>query len=220
MEIPNEKVGPGRILRGSRRTAARLKSNPKAKVLHPKFKAQHDALKARQLALNDADDLAIDASALVDECDFNARLALTDCQMDLVSLVRRDYQSPLYLSFFPKGFAEAKGALGADMHAQLGTILVELGKQPKDSKLLVHSKPIKAAQDAYTVPIAEEKKALAFKDAAAKDLAIERGKWIAAYDALAGELRALFPRQKPLVDSFFVKFSSARAKAKVGLGPK
>ncbi|MFZ4580626.1 MAG: hypothetical protein ACOYOB_19750, partial [Myxococcota bacterium] len=43
---------------------------PKAKALLPKFKPAHDALKAAQLAYNDADDAAIDASALVEECDY------------------------------------------------------------------------------------------------------------------------------------------------------
>ena len=218
MEIPAETVAVGRILRASRRTAARLKANPQAKVLQPKFKAQHDALKARQTAYNDADDLAIDAGATVDECDVNAREAVTGFQLDLVSEVRRDYGHPLYVSFFAKGFAAAKDSSGADLQTVTTTLVSEIAKQPKDSKLHAHSKPLKAAADAYTAPLADQKKAQANKNAAATALSIERSKWIAAYDGLAGELRALFPRRKALVESFFGRFSSTRSKGKVAGG--
>jgi len=212
MQLPPKSTAAGRILRVSRRTLARLKANPKAKALLPKFKPAHDALKAAQLAYNDADDVAIDASALVEECDYNAREALTDFQLDLVAFVRRDYTAALYVHFFKDGLGAAKDGQGQVLQATLTAVIGHLATLPVDHKLQVHAKPLQAALAAYAEPLAAETKALAARDAAWTALDVARNQWLTAYDALAGSLRALFPGRKAFVDGFFARWTGGKGK--------
>ncbi len=203
MQMPAISAAPGKLARMSRRTLARMKANPKAKVLVPKFKIFHDALKSAQATYMDADDARIDAAAVVEEMDFNAREVLTDCQLDLLSVVRRDYKDPIYVTYLPEGLDAVKSLTGVDLRNRLMVLVTVVSKEPKGSKLAAHLVPLNAAIAAYKVPLTDLEttdKALVVADTA---LSVAKTQWLAAYDALAGELRALFPRRKAFVDSFF-----------------
>ena len=203
MQMPALSTAPGKLNRMSRRTLARMKANPKAKVLVPKFKAFHDALKSAQAAYNAADDARIDAAAVVEEADYNAREALVDAQLDLLTIVRRDYKDALYVTYLPEGLDAVKALSGVALRDRMTVLAGHLAKEPKGSKLAAHVMPIAAVIAAYKAPVidlAAADNALALADTA---LGVAKTKWLAGYDALAGELRALFPRRKAFVDSFF-----------------
>ena len=212
MQMLHDSASPGKRLRASRRTLARLKANPKAKALVPKFKPSHDALKAAQAGFNDADDHRIDVAAVGEEADFSAREGLTDFQLELLGVVRRDYKDPTYFTYLPEGFDAAKNLSGAALRDRLIAIVDLLTKEPKGSKLAAHIPPLNALIAAYKVPLADlatADKALGVADTA---LTVAKSKWLEAYDSLAGELRALFPRRKAFVDSFFPEGKKAKKK--------
>jgi hypothetical protein len=100
----------------------------------------------------------------------------------------------------------------------LAAILDNAKGEPKDSKLLPLLPALKDSVAAYKQPLADD-------DAAAKTLAkadtalgVAREQWLLTYDALAGDLRSLFPRRKAFVDSFFPKVRGAKGSRKRDAG--
>lgn len=207
MQKPPEGVGTGRILKNSRRTLGRLKAHPKAKALAPKLQAPHNALKKANVAVTDADDALQDAAAAVDVCDALAREALTDCQLILVAVTRRDYKSPTYLAVFPNGFDAAKKKSGAELRDELTGVVEHIETLEKTSPLQAHVKPLKACISAYTGPLAEDAKASKAATLADTNLSVARAEWLLAFDGLYGDVRSMFPGRRALAESFFPEWS-------------
>jgi hypothetical protein len=212
MQSPPATVGVGRVLKNSRRCLGRLKAHPKVCILAPKLQVAHDALKKANLALNDADDAAQDSGAAIDMCDSLAREALTDFQLGLVALVRRDYKCPEYLAFFADGFDATKRRSGMELRTALLAIGAHIATLAKDSPLQAHSKPLQACVAAYTPALAGDEKAQAALAQAQTQLGVARAQWLLAYDALAGDVRSMLPGRKALVQSFFPEWTKKKDK--------
>ena len=212
MQSPPASVGIGRILKVSRRVLGRLKGHPKAKALVPKLQVPHSVLKKANVALTDADDVCQDTGGAVDVCDVLGRETLTDFQIALVGVVRRDYKSPEYLAFFADGFETIKRKSGAELQVALKGIADHILTLAKDSPLQVHVKPLVAASDAFVAPLKADGIAKAALDQADKNLAAARALWLLAYDGLYGDVRSMFPKRKAFVESFFPEWSKKAEK--------
>ena len=146
----------------------------------------------------------------MEEADYNAREALVDTQLDLLTVVRRDYKDALYVTYLPEGLDAVKVLSGTALRDRLVVMVSHLAQEPKGSKLAAHVVPLNAVIAAYKQPVADlaaADTALALADTA---LGVAKTKWLAGYDALAGELRALFPRRTAFVNSFFPDVKTVR----------
>ena len=213
MRLLPSSTGPGRMLRHSRFTRARLKSNPKAKMLVAYIDPQHAVLKAAQLACNDADDIVMDARAAVTEVDTAVDDLLVAFQLDVMKLVSKNYADPLYGALFPKGFGEVRRLRGAQLAGEVLRIEQTISAQGKSSALSAYISKFQQCQKDWQAPLTGLKAAVAAQTQAGNALDKAKHDWGLAYDAVYGHLRALFPGKKAFVDSFFLP-AEAGKKAK------
>lgn len=207
MQQPPASLGPGRVLKGSRRVLGRLKAHPVTKPLAAPLQAAHDAVKKANLAEIEADDADQDAGGEVDVCDVQARETLTDFQLQLVAQVRRNYKAPEYIAFFPDGFEEVKRRSGAELVLVLKGILDRLATLPKDSPLQAFHKPLQAAVDAYTKPLAHAQASAAALVQAETAVDVAVAHWRLAYDSTYGKVRAALAGRRKFAETFFIRWS-------------
>lgn len=220
MNMPSKSTPNGRMVRGSRHTLARMRANPQAKKHLGELEPQHKALKAAQLAWNDADDAVVDADAEVLEVDFLAKEQLTDLQLDLTSYVKRDYADPLYRALLPKGLTDLKRTKRADLRDEVARVVAILGDLAKDHPLFKHGVILGKTFKAWEEPLKTLARAETNRLKADNAILAARNAWLLAYDGLAGTLRKEFPRRKVFVDSFFYDFGGkSKAKAVAPVEP-
>lgn len=214
MKMPAVTTSTGKLLRSSRFTLARMRANPNAKKHIVDLEPHHKALKAAQLAGNDADDEVVDADATVFEVDYAAREQLTDLQLNATAFVRRDYEHPLYRALFPKGLGDVKKLQRGELRDDVARVRSVLTDLAAEHALKKHAAPLAKTFKAWEAPLLGLTKA---NDAMGKaDVALKaaRSAWFDAYDGLAGSLRKEFPRQRNFVDSFFPEVKSVKVKPK------
>ncbi len=214
MKMLEKSAGAGRRLKCSRFSMSRLRANKKAKALLPQIKPQHDALKAAQLAANEAEDAELDARGPVAEVDAQAHEVMTDMQFVVAKVVNKKFDHPLYKAVYPKGLSGIKKLGNSELRAECKRIRGVLAAQPKDSPLLPFVAQLDALDTEWVAPVAAHDKTVAAGALANTRLETAKHDWYLAYDALAGALRNLFPGRRAFVDSFFLDVSTAPKKAK------
>ena len=196
--------GPGRMLRHSRFTRARLKSNAKAKALVSYLEPAHLALKAAQLAAVEVDDALMDARAPVTEVDTAADEVVVAFQLDLLKQTGKNYSDPHYVAYFPKGLGEVRRLHGQSLAAELSRIEQTLTAQGKTGPLATYIPKFQQLQKEWQGPLAALKKVTENQTQVGIVLDKAKHDWALAYDAIYGHLRALFPGKKTFVESFFL----------------
>lgn len=205
MQLPPAKSSVGTRLRYSRTVAANLTADDKAHGLAAAVRTKHNNLKAKQTAVNDAEDEGIDARAFVNRAARKIGIELSSLQLSAAVAVGRDYQAELYRTLFTMGVPELRKLMAADLLKQAERMAGELAKQPKDSALWVHGKTLTELNKAMTPLLASLTKAEQVLKGArtARDTGITQ--WEQQLDSTYGALKQLFPRQRTFIESFFPK---------------
>lgn len=205
MQLPKKGSSVGTRLRYSRTVSANLTADPKAHVLAAAVQKQHGNIKAKQAAVNDAEDAVIDARAFVNRGTLNICDQVSKLQLDLTVLVGRDYEAPLYRAMLPSGLPELRKLNADDLLKETDRLLAEIAKQAKDSPLQAHGKVLDGLKKSLVPLVATLTKADQALGSARTDRDTAVTEWEQGLDSTYGALKQLFPRKRALVESFFPK---------------
>ena len=178
----------------------------------PEFKPHHDALEAASDARKKADNAVLYARGPVVEVNEAVAVFLTTFQLDVLKVVAKNYDDPLYKALFPKGLADLRklsGQLLCDELVRMGTRVQELGKS---HPLATHAAALNTLIKDYAAPLKALKVAMDAQEAADVVVATSKAAWRLAYDGIAGSLRKLFPGRKSYQESFFYPEPAASVK--------
>ncbi len=203
MRMPAQSFAVGLLLVRSVFLLSRLNSNAKARALIAGFQPLHDALEAANDAKRKADNAELFARGPVVEIDQLVAVFLTIFQLDVLKVVAKNYDDPLYVAIFPKGLKELRKLHGQALLDELMRIALRLKELGTAHPLAAHLPALAAFAKDYAAPLKTLKAAADAQDAA--DVALSHAKkvWRAAYDGIAGSLRALFAGRKTYQESFF-----------------
>ena len=127
---------------------------------------------------------------------------LSALQFGALAWVKHDYQDPDYLSIFPAGVPQLQGG-AARVREEAPRVLHALKALSAGHPLAPFARELAELQRAWERPAQGLKDAELALQAAQRRLRKSKDAWLDAYDALAGSLRAAFPRNRGLVSSFF-----------------
>ena len=191
---------------------SRLNSNAKARTLIPGFKPVHDALQKAADGKRNADNDELFARGPVIEMREIVAVFITVFQLDLLKVVAKNYDDPLYKAMLPKGLTEFRKLSGQALADELARIILRLQELDKTHPLVAHLPELQKLVKDFAVPLKDHKAAVAAQVAADVVALNARAVWRVEYDAIAGSLRKMFPGRKSYQESFFYAEAAQRAK--------
>ena len=212
MRMPSLSLAVGLLLARGYFTVSRLNSNAKSRVLIPQFQPQLLALDSANDAKRKADNAVLMARGPVVEVDAAAGDFLTTFQLDVLKVVGKNFDDPLYKAIFPKGLSDLRRLHGQALCDELVRIGTRLGELGKSHALAAHAPTCTSLVKSYADPLKALKTAVDAQAATDIVVAKARAEWRTAYDAIAGALRQLFPGRRNYQESFFLPETTTRAK--------
>jgi len=206
MQRPNDKTPTGRMLDNGGFTASRLNSNEQSKTLLPAFDVRLNQLRAANVAHVAAKDGTNRARGPVVEVDTKVGGVLTSFHLDVLKFVDKDLKHPQYVALLPKGLSALRKLSGAELLAGIKGVGIHLQDLPKEHALKPYHAQFLALEGAYAKPLAGLDAAKTTESKAEAVVRKERAAWSLAYNALYGNLLAMFPGKKAYVESFFQRF--------------
>ncbi len=215
MRMPSLAVSLGLLLVRGFFLLSRLNSNAKARTLLPQFQPQQDALEKARDARQKADNAVLFARGPVIEANETVAVFITTFQLDVLKVVGKNFDDPLYKILFPKGLTEVRKLAGQALCDELVRIATRLQELPKGHPLLVHLPQLNTLIKDYAAPLKALKTAMEVREAADVAVTTAKAAWRTAYDAIAGALRQMFAGRKSYQESFFLPEARPSAKKKM-----
>ncbi len=206
MQRPTDKTPTGRMIDNGGFTASRLNANEQSKTLLPAFDVRLTHLAAANVAHIATKDGINRMRGPVVEVDTKVGALLTPFHLDLLKFANKNLKHPLYVALLPDGLSPLRKLSGADLLKGLQGMTAHLQDLPKDHALKPYHAQFTAMAGAYTKPLADLAVARTAESKAEVVVNEERTAWSLAYNALYGNLLAMFPGKKAYVESFFQKF--------------
>ena len=216
MHIPPKSTGAGKLLLMARRTMALLTARRPTVAFAAKLKGPTATLKKSQLGLNDAEDAAIEARAQLTTVQFDTLEFMTDLELMLFGLVRKDRSNPVYKAVFAEPMSVLKARSPDGCYSWLVKTDKYLTALPATRPEKVHAKAAHDLVAQWKAPKAALDELAAQEATAQSAVDTAREKWLDAYVSLHGALEAQYPRQRRFVESFFpVEKPAGKAKPAV-----
>ena len=183
---------------------------PLHQTLHAEMTALYAALKVRARATEDAEDDAVEASAMADHAEIALENRIRDTHADLAKLDRQVPSLSAQASVFPAGFGPDIEPEGASQLQPLTSLRLRLAQFSAHGIVIEALARFDAAQAAFKAGLEAERKAA---EVVAKLFAEEleaRRRVREQLESAHGRLRDLYKARPALAEEFFLKEGKRR----------
>ena len=172
---------------------------------------KYNDLKAKQRAVEDAEDDATDAVAEVDSAEVALENLLRDIDADLAKLDRQDPALNAQKTVFPDGYGKEIDPEGEVQLTVLPALRTRLSALPRKPGIAAALQSFDKAEATFRAALTAEQKATAKVDSLSTEEQAARRTVREQLESAHGRLRDLFKARPALAETFFLRDATPRA---------